>query len=74
MSFTGIDESTLFIASCPASLDDFLKTPIAAHKHIYCSYSLSWLDYGLRKQLNKQGVESISFQDSPTLYPPFDKQ
>lgn len=71
MSTTSIDESKLFIASSPQSLDDFLKTSIATHKHIYCTYSLNDLDFCQRRQLLKQGVKSISFHNAHTLYPPF---
>lgn len=71
MSTTSIDESKLFIASSPQSLDDFLKTSISTHKHIYCTYHLEDLDFCQRRQLLKQGVKSISFHNAHTLYPPF---
>lgn len=66
-----VEDSLLFIASAPQSLDDFLKTTIASHKHIYCTYNLEDLDFCQRRQLLKQGVKSISFHNAHTLYPPF---
>lgn len=66
-----VEDSLLFIASTPQSLDDFLKTTIASHKHIYCAYNLEDLDFWQRRLLLKRGVQSISFHNAHTLYPPF---
>lgn len=64
-------ESDLFIASNLSSLEDFLKTDIANHKHIYCSFPLMSFPFSFYKVLNAPNVCSISFQDAHTLYPPF---
>lgn len=65
------DESELFIASNLSSFEDFLKTDIAIHKHIYCSFPLMSFPFSFYKELNARKVCSISFQDAHTLYPPF---
>lgn len=64
-------ESELFIASNLSSLEDFLKTDIANHKHIYCCFPLRHFCFSFCKDLNARKVCSISFQDAHTLYPPF---
>ncbi|MGL6316660.1 hypothetical protein [Vibrio sp. WXL103] len=63
------DEHTLFIASNNQSLDDFLKTPIASGKHVYCSFGQEQLDNHIKSTLNRRGVLSVSFNDGNTYYP-----
>ncbi|MDN3683141.1 hypothetical protein QWZ04_22800 [Vibrio tapetis subsp. quintayensis] len=71
MSTAGIDERTLFIASSPDSLNDFLKTSLSEQKHVYCNFPSTQLNYLLRRALTAREILSISFQDARTFYPPF---
>lgn len=67
------NETDLFIASHPDSLTDFLKTELANHKHIYCCFPLSQFCFSFCRDLNARKVQSISFQNAHTLYPPFQR-
>ncbi|BCL74166.1 conserved hypothetical protein [Vibrio nigripulchritudo FTn2] len=70
-----VEESELFYASNKSSLEDFLRTDISLGKHVYLQAKRESVEHDryLLEELDKKEVQSISFNDAYTLYPPYSR-
>ncbi|CAH1526149.1 conserved hypothetical protein [Vibrio owensii] len=66
-----IDSAALFFAEDIDALERFLKSPLSCHMHIYCHCEYRTLKTWHIQWLSKRDIQSVSFFDSHTIYPPF---
>lgn len=61
-------DNTLY-ASCETTLEDLLKSPVLRGKHIHCAFPSpdGLFSTYVKRELKKQGAESIFFKDTGTV-------